>query len=170
MRKAEQKRLILMLAGVCLAMLIAMCIILAVTHKEPTPPPFVPPEFDTSAVTGTPEVPDGLGWSEVYKTGMSFRASVCGEVRIDQEGRAKIYFTNPAENTLWLKLRVMGADGKVLGETGLIKPGEYLPEITFEKLPENGEKITLRMMSYQPETYYSGGSVNLTTVATLEGK
>ena len=60
--------------------------------------------------------------------------------------------------------------GDILAETGLIKPGEYLPEITFDSLPDDGEKIILRLMSYQPDTYYSGGSVTLTTVAQIKGE
>lgn len=167
MKKIKEKSLIITLVSVCLVMLVAMCVILAVT-AEPPKQPFVPPEFDAAAVTGTPQVPDGMGYSEIYRQGMSFKASVCGEVRI-RDGVASVYLTSPEENTLWLKLRILDSDGNILGETGLIKPGQYVEKITFTKLPKNGEGITLRLMSYQPDTYYSGGSVNLTTVATLEG-
>ncbi len=167
--KIQQKRLIMILAGVCAVFLIAMCVILAVSSREPEPLPFSPPEFDSAAVDGVPSVPDELGWNEIYKDGMSFRSSVCGVIRIS-DNRAKIYFTNYEENTLWLKIRVLDSKGNVLGETGLIKPGQYLPEITFNKLPKNGEKIMMRLMSYVPETYHSGGAVSLSTVAILEGK
>jgi len=164
------KRTIYILVGICLIMAVATGIILAVTGRpNGEQPDFVPPEFDLNAIAGTPTVPENLGWYEVYKAGMSFIASVCGEIKI-KGNTAKIYFTNPAENTLWLKLRVLNEKGETLGETGLIKPGEYLPEITFNQLPKDGEKIILRLMSYQPETYYSGGSVTLTTVAQIKGE
>ncbi len=163
------KRTVLILAGICLIMAIATGIILAVTgNPSGEQPDFVPPEFDKNAVAGTPSVPENLGWYEVYKTGMSFKASVCGEIKI-KNNTTRIYFTSPSENALWLKLRVLNKKGEILGETGLIKPGEYIPEITFEKLPKNGEKLVLKIMSYQPETYYSGGSISLTTVAQIEG-
>ena len=167
MKKIEQRRLICILAGVCLALLISMCIILGVTGKPKTPA-FVPPEFDAAAVAGVPVVSEDLGWKELLDERLSFHSAVCGVIRI-KDGRAKIYLTNYAENTLWLKVRVFGAGGKVLGESGLIKPGEYLEEITFDVLPKNGEQITLRLMSYEPETYHSGGAVSLNTRATLEG-
>lgn len=158
------------MAAVCVVLAITTGIILAVTGRPSEErPDFVPPEFDSNAVSGTPTVPNDLGWYEVYKAGMSFKAMVCGEVRI-RNGVAKIYFTNPEDNTLWLKLRVMNEKGDTLAETGLIKPGEYLPEITFDQLPEDREKIILRLMSYQPDTYYSGGSVTLTTVAQIKGE
>ncbi len=168
MKSIGEKRLIFLLAGISLVLLVAMCVVLALTGK-PSAPPFEPPEFDPSALKGTPTVSEDLGWSEIYKQGMSFRASLCGELRI-QNNTAKIYFTNPEENTLWLKLRILNEKGEVLGETGLIRPGEYLPEITFQVLPNDGEKLNLKLMSYQPGTYYSGGSVTVTTVAQLEGE
>lgn len=163
MKLFREARLIFVLAGICLLMLIAMCIILSVTGK-PEAPHFTPPEFDASAVQGTPSVPTELGWYEVYKEGMSFRASVCGEIILN-DGAAKVYFTNPKGNNLWLKLRILNEDGEILAETGLIKPGEYVSEISFTTLPASGERLVLKLMSYQPETYYSGGSVTLTTVA-----
>lgn len=168
MMKLLRDKRILYLLGICLAMLIAMCIILSVTGK-PDEIPFTPPPFDAAAQNGTPTVPDGLGYNEVYKEGMAYRASICGEIRIDEQGKAKVYLTNPESNTLWIKLRILDEAGKTLGETGLIKPGQYLEEVTFQTLPNSGDKIVLKLMSYQPETYYSGGSVSLTTVAKMEG-
>ncbi len=164
MKLFREARLIFVLAGICLLMLIAMCIILTVTGNTPDAPEFTPPRFDPAAVEGTPSVPAELGWYEVYKEGMSFRASVCGEIILN-DGVAKIYFTNPKGNSLWLKLRILNEDGEILAETGLVKPGEYVPEISFTTLPASGERLVLKLMSYQPETYYSGGSVTLTTVA-----
>lgn len=164
------KRIVYILTGICLVLAVAAGILLAIPPKpsEDAPAAFVPPEFDKNALSGTPSVPEELRWVEIYKDGMSFRAKICVNVQI-KKNVAKIYFTNPAENTLWLKVRAMGEDGSVFGETGLIKPGEYLPEIIFDTLPADGEKITFKLMSYQPETYYSGGSVPVTTIAHLQG-
>ncbi len=160
------KRIIFILTVICVVCALAAGILLLVTGKTKAPS-FIPPTFDEKSVDGTPQVPEGLGWHEIYKTGMSFRASVCGEIIIENK-TAKIYFFNPEENTLWLKLRILNEKGEILGETGLLKPGQYLTEITFDTLPKNGEKIVLKLMSYQPETYYSGGSVSLNTVARFE--
>lgn len=164
------KRTICLLTAVCVVLAVITCVILIVTGKPSAEAPkFIPPKFDKNAVKGMPTVPDGLGWYEVYKTGMSFKASVCGEIRIANRS-AKIYFTNHEQNTLWLKLRVLNANGDILAETGLLRPGEYLEQITFDTLPSDGEKIALRIMSYQPETYYSGGATTLNTVAQIEGE
>ena len=48
-----------------------------------------------------------------------------------------------------------------MGETGLIKPGEYVKNVTLSKTLDAGEKIKLKIMGYETETYESAGSVSL---------
>lgn len=128
---------------------------------------FVPPEFDSGAAEGTPSVPSDMGYLEVYKEGMSFNAFICGEVNI-KDGKADIYFTNPEKNTLWMKLRIFDENGKVIAETGLIKPNEYIKTVSFDTVPKNNSKITMKIMTYESNTYYSGGAVSLNTTAKIK--
>lgn len=93
---------------------------------------------------------------------MSFFAHVCGRVIIEN-GKADLYFTNDEGNKVWLKLRITGADDDILAETGLLKPEEYVKSVFFDTVPENGTAIKLKIMAYEPETYYSAGSVSLNT-------
>ena len=72
-----------------------------------------------------------------------------------------VYFTNTEGNEKNLKLRVLDTEGNILGETGLIKPGEYVKNVTLTKTLAAGEKIKLKIMGYEPETYESAGSVSL---------
>lgn len=130
-------------------------------EKEPE---FVPPPFDEAAQSGTPEVPEGLGWSEINANDL-YRVSVCGVVKVN-DGKADIYFTNPEANNVWLKLRILDAEGNILGQTGLIKPGEYVQSIAFDKAPKAGDSISMKVMGYEPETYYSAGAVSLNTVVS----
>lgn len=48
-----------------------------------------------------------------------------------------------------------------MGETGLLKPGEYVKTVTLTKTLAAGENIKLKIMGYEPETYESAGSVSL---------
>jgi hypothetical protein len=128
---------------------------------------FIPPKFDEQAEKGKPTVAEEMGYLEVYKEGMSFNAFVCGEVNII-DGKADIYFTNPEKNTLWMKLRIFDEKGNVIAETGLIKPDEYLKTVSFDKIPSNNSMIIMKIMSYEPDTYYSGGAVSLSTVAKVK--
>lgn len=165
-KKSNQKG-IWIAAAVCAVALIAMIAALCVppVTQQGT---FTPPPFDPAAVAGTPTVEDSLGWMKVSAEGMSFSAYICGEV-IVEGGKADIWFTSEADNEVWLKLRIYDADGNILGETGLIRPGEYLQSVTFDTIPANGQSIVMKLMSYEPDTYYSMGAVNLNTTAKTGG-
>ena len=150
---------VLILAGVCLLSLAVMIAALFYTSR-PSEAAFTPPPFDSSAVVGVPDVPDDLGWQELDAE--VFKASVCGKIVI-HGNMADIWLTNPESNTVWLKLRVLDESGAVLGETGLIKPGEYVQTVAFDAIPPSGTPISMKLMAYQPETYYSEGVITLNT-------
>ena len=93
---------------------------------------------------------------------MAFKCSICGNV-IASGGVADVYFTNSSEQEIWLKLRVLDEDGNIIGETGLVKPGEYVKSVSIDKDISDGSSIKLKIMAYEPETYYSAGAVTLNT-------
>ena len=125
---------------------------------------FVPPAFEKEAIQGTPDVPALLGYLSPYQEGMAYRFSVCGNVTIDGDGSAVVYMTNPVENEVYLKLRILDEEDHVLGETGLLKPGEYVRCVELMRIPSSGEKLKMKIMGYEPETYNSAGAVLLNTI------
>ena len=144
------------LAVLVIAMILALCLPNRKTAE------FTPPPFEQNAVSGTPEVPEELGYSSPYQEGMAYRFSVCGNVTAEN-GEAVVYLTNAAENQVWLKVRILDENGEILGESGLVKPGEYVKSVALSTLPDAGTKISLKIMGYEPETYRSAGSVTLNT-------
>lgn len=128
------------------------------TETEAQTAKFVPPPFVEDAGQGIPSVPDEKAYLHIYKEGMSFSAYLYGNVEII-DGKADIYFTNPASNTLWMKARIFDSEGKIIAETGLIKPNEYIKTVSFNSVPKDGSTIVVRIMTYEPDTYYSGGAV-----------
>lgn len=151
--KVYQNKPLMAAALICALALIGMCLAL---FLEPQPPEFTPPPFDAAACVGTPEVPRELGWSEL--DARDFRVGVCGVVAPDGS-TADVWLTNPESNNVWLKLRVLDGEGCILGETGLIRPGEYLRSVLLESAPEDGTDVVLKIMAYEPETYHSAGAV-----------
>ena len=123
---------------------------------------FVPPAFEESAIEGAPNVPEGLGYSAPFQEGMAYRFAVCGNV-IMEGNRALVYLTNPAENDAWIKLRIFDESGNMLGETGLLKPGQYVQYLTLTTELDPGTPVRLQIMGYEPESYTSAGSVVLNT-------
>ena len=106
---------------VCVLSLCTMVLTLINNGKQEDVRSFSPPPFEKAAVSGMPTVPEELGWSEIYQDGMEFRAYICGNVIVKGDA-ADVYFTNSEKFDVWLKLRVLTADGTLLGETGLIRP------------------------------------------------
>lgn len=144
-------------AVLCLLALAAMTVAL-VFGRPQIQAEFVPPPFDENAVFGLPEVPENLSWAEL--DAQMFRVSVCGMVAAS-DGAADIWMTSPAGNDVWLKLRVLDQNGTILGETGLIMPGQYVRAVVLNEVPAAGTPVSLKIMAYEPETYYSAGSISL---------
>ena len=69
---------------------------------------------------------------------------------------------------MWLKVRVLDEKGNTLGETGLVRPGEYVQSVELDTVPKTGTPIVLKIMAYQPDTYYSEGAVSLNTTISEE--
>lgn len=147
--------------SVLLSVLCAVCVsamIYALVTTGQKMPEFVPPPFDTTAETGTPDVPENLGWSEI--DAKEYKFSVCGVIAPKNEN-ADLWMTNPAGNKVWLKARILDKDGNILGETGLIRPGEYVRSVRLNASLKDGDPIIIKIMSYEPDTYYSAGTVGL---------
>ena len=155
-----------------LSLLLAMitvlvCFAACSDNKEPQQQrgEFVPPAFDSAAIQGTPDISDprAVGYSQL--DAKAYKVSICGLVKLN-ENKADVYFTNPDSNDVWLKLRILNKEGEIIAETGLVRPGEYLQTITFKTVPQKGDKIVIRVMSYEPDTYYSKGEASLNTVVS----
>ena len=161
-KKADRSGKTLPILGAVFAVLVVV-MLAALYLPEKNAAEFTPPPFEENAMTGVPEVPEDLGYSSPYKEGMAYHFSICGNVTTEGKD-AVVYLTNPAENEVWLKLRILDESGKSLGETGLIKPGEYVRGVTLTTIPKTGSGITLKIMGYEPDTYRSAGSALLHTV------
>lgn len=154
--------------GLC-AVLAIVVIDLIVSLFHPRQGAFAPPDFETEAVNGAPEVAEEMGYTELYQDGMAYRVSVCGVPSAD--GRClTVYFTNAAENTCYLKLRILDEQSEMIGETGLLKPDQYVESVELEQEIEAGTPIRLKVMSYDPETYESVGTVVLNVTTALQAK
>ena len=111
---------------------------------------------------GVPAVPSELDYGSPYHEGMSYRFAICGNVTMNGS-YATVYLTNDTANAVYIKLRVFDGDGNILGETGLLKPGEYVKDIELRVELTEGTKICLKIMGYEPNTYYSAGATVLHT-------
>lgn len=149
-------RLIPALAVLCM---LSLAIMIAVLWRSDADAGFTPPPFEPMARSGTAAAPEGAGYQELDMG--AFRAGLCGKIRI-REGMAVTCFTNPTDNSVWLRLRILDEDGNILGQTGLLRPGEYVAGVPMGEIPE-GTSVVLKVMAYEPDTYHSAGTVTLHT-------
>ena len=148
-------------AFVCALSLVAVGVCACLTADRQAS--FEPPSFEAAAVVGVPDVPAELGWSEVWQEGMDFKAGVCGAPSVSADGLASVWFANLSDAGAWIKLRVLDATGAVIGETGLLRPGEYVESVALDPVPAAGDAVTLEIMAYEPDTYHSLGAARLST-------
>lgn len=121
---------------------------------------FTPPPFDAAAQAGAPEPPQTAGYSEIDAE--AFRFSVAGALTA-QDGKTDVWLTNPADSTVWLKVRILDENGNTLGESGLLRPGEYVQSVALAEQPKATAPVQMKIMAYEPETYYSAGAATLRT-------
>ncbi|MCR5635644.1 MAG: hypothetical protein K6F76_00470 [Clostridiales bacterium] len=155
----KKSSLLLISALVCAVSVIFAVVVLFVTSNAANPN-FTPPPFDGNAVTGTPVLDSDSGYGEADAT--AYKVGVCGKIATDNNN-AFIYLNNLPENNVWIKARIFDTNGEIIGESGLIKQGEYLPYVTLSRVPEDN-KLTVKVMAYEPDTYHSAGAVTLDAV------
>ena len=148
-------------AVLCVIAVIMMIIALVNGGKQES---FSPPPFDSAAQTGDPEVPQDAGYGEIDAKAFQFLAA--GELTV-QDKKTDVWLTNPETNAVWLKVRILDEQGNILGESGLIRPGEYVQSVELSSVPEKSTDVSLKIMAYEPETYYSAGSAVLKTTLKM---
>ncbi len=84
-----------------------------------------------------------------------------------KNGAADVWLTNPSGSAVWLKVRILDENDNILGESGLIRAGEYVRSVQLTAVPSATANISLKIMAYEPDTYYSAGSARLNTVLTV---
>ena len=124
---------------------------------------FTPPPFDKAAVSGTPEIEDESLAYGVLALKEGFVMWACANPVIE-DGEAVVYFTADAENTGWVRRILMTEDGEQLGSTGLLKAGEYVRSIALSQEITEDMPIVMKFLSYEPKTYYSQGSADVSVI------
>ena len=150
-----QKIAVIVLSALIAAILI-FALVVSVAQKN-TKPSFTPPEPAANALAGEPEA-DGYSVAEVgsYRVGLV-------NVPLIKGNDLYLYAACPDGNPVSVQARVKNAAGDVIGLSGLIAPGQYVPFVTLSEVPAD-KSITVEIISYLPETYESMGKATFNTV------
>ncbi len=128
---------------------------------------YIKPSFDTSYTEGKVEVDEKYGYSEM-QVAEEYKVGLCGEPRADSEG-VDLYFSNPEGNNALLKCLLLDEDNNAVGESGLINPNSYIKTVKFNQThPTGNYPLVIKVLGFEPETYYSKGVVNLKININIE--
>ena len=152
------QKTILIVMAVILTVMVCTAVYLAVFREPGTVRgEFAPPDFDPAAVSGVPEdIPGERGYGTLT-LGANAVVSLCANIHIENNA-AQVYFTSKEENVGWIKIKLIDADGNLLGESGLLRPGEFIPSVTLTEVPSAATFAQIKILIYEPETYLSLGS------------
>ena len=154
----SQKIILAVISAILAAALTVLFVLAAQRHAKTGE--FTPPPFEDAAEEGTPVVSDeSLRYAHVLVTS-ELVVGLCATCAIEDESLL-LYFASLEHNTAWVRAKVYDERGKLCGESGLLRPGEYVERIALSSKPR-GKTLVVKVLSYEPDTYYSLGTAELT--------
>ena len=75
---------------------------------------------------------------------------------IYRDGRLYLNIANPKDNTVWFLVRVYLEEEKI-AETGIFYQDEYVEAVACSRELSANDKILIRVLAYEPDTYHSEG-------------
>lgn len=164
----RQKIILAIFGGLLAAAIIALAVLLFARDSMAKVGQFKAPPFDSRAIAGAP---DGLHESLGYKKmniENAFSFAMCKKLVLSGS-ELRAYFTNPEDNGVWLLVKVYDEkEETLLGQSGVIREGEYVEDITLTEPPSKDCKVIFKIYSYEPETYYSKGSAKGSFAITVK--
>ena len=153
--------IISVLAALILAVVIAAVSIRAGREPERIVGEFAPPAFSENALAGAPDPTEveGLPYGTLTLS-EEMAVSMVSDLTVDENGDVEIWLTAPDTNQGWVMLRLVDEQGRVLAESGLLKPGRYIRTMHLDTVPKSGGIILAKILTYEPDTYYSMGSAS----------
>ena len=130
---------------------------------------FIVPEFEMSSVEGKPEIVDERLSYQEMSIKEDYIVYICMTPK-EENGKLTLYFTSSEKNIDLLKVRIFDSNNNMIGESGLLEPNSYVKDIILNRNLNDNEGISIKVMSYKKDTYYSNGSFKLNVFVTNTGK
>ena len=99
---------------------------------------------DSAAVSG---MLDGSFYTGEKNSAGVLSYKIAEEITVESDGKGDFKIENSGKNTCVMKVKIL-LDGKVIYETGYIKPNQHIGEDVLDAVPEVG--------TYQAEAYFEG--------------
>lgn len=154
----RKEKILLLLMAILLISSISIYVLLSGQNNREES--FIPPELEKNVEAGIPvHIDESLDYRELNVSD-ELTISLCGNLAVNQD-YVDIYFTSNKENKVLSKIKLLDEDGTLIGESGLIKPDEYLKSIQLIETPKESKNVIAKVLTYEPDTFYSEGTVNV---------
>ena len=157
----REKRWVAAAGVLCALSLLALGVVWYIRSQTPS---FQPPAFDPTARTGTPTVAAAYQWTPLEVTD-GYIVSLCAKP-VAEGDRAVVYFTAAQDNQVWVRLQLFTQTGELLGESGVVRSGEYVEQLSLTQPITQDTPVVMQVVAYTPETWYSAGKVQLNATLT----
>lgn len=152
----KNNKLLIILSTILIVFICVIVFLLINIDRKST---FKKPEFDKSAE----EIPSNLNYEEsVLKVVDGYSIYISSSPKFE-DNHLKIDFISLGTNNIWIKVRILDENNKIIGETGLVKPGEYLEKVKLNKSLKSKDQIKYKIMGYEIDSYLSAGVIKLNT-------
>ncbi len=84
-----------------------------------------------------------------------------------RDGRLYLNIANPKDNTVWFLVRVY-LEENVIAETGIFYPDEYVESVACNRNLSANDKILIKVLAYEPDTYHSEGVAQISAAVTAQ--
>ena len=159
--KTVQRRKIML--GILASVLLILCMVFAYGYLRHAGGYllFRTPEHEAAAVQGVP-TGDTAGNYETLPVKDGYTVGI-DTAPVYLDGILYLNAANLSDNTVWFLARVYRGD-QMIAQTGIFYPGEYVAQVPCSTKLSAGEKILVRILAYEPETYHSEGVAQFSTV------
>lgn len=141
-----------------LILLVGIIVLLLINIKNKST--FKKPNFDSNATTKIPEKLDYK--ASVIDISEGYSIYIDGIPHLDKNN-LNINFISIEDNNVWIKIRILDEETNIIAESGLIKPGQYLKNVTLKKKISSKDNITYVIIGYEIGSYLSAGTIKLNT-------
>lgn len=130
---------------------------------------YIPPSFESRTEEGIPQIDEDKYGYSLINVGEAYSLKICGEPEVVSGRDLSLYLTNLEGNNVLIKCEVYNSDGDLLGGSGLLSPNTYVKNIKLNDRLDTGEHtVDIKILAYEPDTYYSMGSAKLKTNIIVE--
>lgn len=152
----KNKNAIILVTILIILLIIIFILLISIKNKST----FSKPNFDENIST---KIPEGLDYEDsIINISKNYSIYIDGLPTLKNE-EIIINFISLENNNVWIKIRILNENEEIIGESGLVKPGEYLKNIKLKNnIPKNGE-ITYMIIGYEIDSYLSAGTIKLNT-------